>query len=455
MEGNDDRYSFAEVLEESGLSRAALVLACHRIGKNVFAVDLSEVTFTYEEFLSLSSEQPNGCCEMVVQKAKRSTKKGASHKKRSSRGDSETQWNAIENKSPLAISHYMEIPLTRVLNACADLGYEVADPGDPLTKKKAEAVRNRLAVDVLSDLEAAESNPGLGIDIARLLEDVRSTPTRTPRNRVNATATVRRIELFAREIDVPIEDVTFVMDALCIPKVSGEKEKIARRHESDVMIALGLIDDLPRDRWDRAEVRLRPIAESRGLCPDVLKEFCRQKKIFLKHGKYATTSDALRVVWWLTDPLVVERLRRISFPQNESVHIPSEEETLDSAIDYRGIDLSRQNFSGYVFDGAIMASVDLAYCQLIQVSFEKANLDGANLSRAVCDEARFVAASCNGTSFRRAVLDGVDFTGASLRGADLVGCSLVGTIFDDADLTDAHLPDGLKVSRGRTDGGLT
>jgi hypothetical protein len=454
VEGKDHLYSFAEVMEETGLSRAALVVACHRIGKNVFSGDPSEATFTYEEFVLLSRGQTSGRPENVVQKTKRSAKKGATHKKQSSHDVSEMQWNAIENKSPIAISEYMGMSLARVLDVCRELGYEVVDPGDALSKKKAESVRNRLAVGVLSDRETPESNPGLGIDIARLLEDVRTTPTREPRNRVTAAATVRRIELFAREIDVPIEDVTFVMDALHVPRLPGEKEKIARRHESDVMTALGMVEDLPRDRWDRAEVRLRAIAESRGLCPDVLKEFCRQKGILLKHGKHVSTSDALRLVWWLTDPSILERLRRISFPQNESVRVPSDEEGLDSAIDYRGVDLSRQNFSGYVFDGATMASVDLAYCQLVETSFEKANLDGANLSRAVCHGARFVAASCNGTSFRRAVLDGVDFTGASLRGADLVGCSLVGAIFDDADLTDAQIPEGLNVPPGRMDIGL-
>jgi hypothetical protein len=54
VEGNDGCYSFAEVLEETGLSRATLILACHRIGKNVFSADPSEVTFTYEEFVLLS-----------------------------------------------------------------------------------------------------------------------------------------------------------------------------------------------------------------------------------------------------------------------------------------------------------------------------------------------------------------------------------------------------------------
>ena len=93
------------------------------------------------------------------------------------------------------------------------------------------------------------------------------------------------------------------------------------------------------------------------------------------------------------------------------------------------------------FEGANLASANLAY-----VNIERANLTGANLA----------SADLAGADLARANLDGANLTGANLEGAYLAGANLysaclAGANLDGAYLTDANL-DGANIERANLTG---
>lgn len=437
MDSRDARYTFSEVLDKTGLSRAEAIVACHRIGKNIFGTEPEKIEFTETDIELLTIDAQRGSPKAGTGQAKKTAHK-SKNRPRPAKNVDDT-WSSIAHKSPLAIADYMGASLEQVLDACAAVGVEVKDPGSSLPRKSADAVRNNLALRTLDHGTNPAEPSGLGVDIKRLIHDAKTTPPKPPRAPVIARATTKRIEVLARELGEPVDRVLLVMELMQIPRIGGDKEKLATRHEAEVRMAIGLFDDLPSDRMDRGQVRIRPMAESRGVTLEVAQELCRSIGIELSHGKYATVRDALVLALKLADPDVLSTLRGAPYPSADASASSTEDHVPGARVDYRGIDLSRQNFSGYSFDGAVMAAVNLGFCNLVGSSLCGADLTGADLTRAICTDARFDTATCDGASFSRAVLDGADFSGASLRGADFTGCSLVGTSFAGADLTDATI----------------
>jgi uncharacterized protein YjbI with pentapeptide repeats len=418
------------MLTLTGLTQAQATVACHRIGKNIFGADVHTILFSESEIEQLRPSDP-------PPESKQKSKKPKRHipvKKK----DPDAAWTALKSKSPVLIAEFLELPLDQILTTCHELGINVHGPAHELRKKDAESVRNHISI---SRLEAAQSNHT--VDSSTPMIEVSIT---TPRKTIEAVgrATTKRIEVVARENNESIDQIYFVIKALHIPIVHGDKEKISVHHEDDIRVALGLLDDLPNDRRDRGEVRIRPMIESRGLALSVVQQFCSEKSLQLRHGKYATTEDGLRLALLLSDPAILRRLRNESHPTQETeIHenLTKSNEASDKGfvVDYREVDLSRQNFTGFDFEAALMTAVNLSFCKLVDAKFSRANIDNADVTRAICVRANFSHSQCNTTNFSRAVLEHANFHGASLTDANLLGCSFMGTNFSNANLKGAAI----------------
>ena len=124
-----------------------------------------------------------------------------------------------------------------------------------------------------------------------------------------------------------------------------------------------------------------------------------------------------------------------------------------------GVDLTRAELSGTVFDDTILGSATLDRANAVGSSFRGADLAGATLIRADLTGADLTGARLNGATFYGANLtgarfgqdvqvDGVDFREANLNGADLSGV----TNLDRADMenvrfnSETRFPDGFDTS---------
>lgn len=423
--------SFSDLLIRLGITKPEAIVASHKIGRNLIGADLATVRFTNDEVDAISQLLADEVATTATTKEKKNKKR-----KTAKRKDPDAQWNQLKNKSVGTIAQFTGVSIEQVLLVCERLGIEVNDSRQNLKFTEANTVRNQIFIDELnqrqSDTEPAETN---------LLSQAKVVTAIEAKNRQQSVgrATTKRVEVIARESEVPLEKITFIIEALNIPRISGDKEKVSLHHEEDIKAALGLLDDLPQDRIDKGEVRLRSIIEPRNISPSAIAEFCHEKSIPLIRGKHLSLSNGLLLAWLLTDPALTAKLKRVAAPdppadQFETLNTPDlEVET----VNYQGVNLSRQNFSNYSFANAIMSSVNLGFCKLVDSDFTKAILDSADFARAICIRSNFSEVTGNNVSFERATLDHADFTGASLIDADFTGSSLKNTNFTSADFSNA------------------
>lgn len=117
-------------------------------------------------------------------------------------------------------------------------------------------------------------------------------------------------------------------------------------------------------------------------------------------------------------------------------------------------DLSRTHLllEDEVFAGADLQAINFSEAHLLSITFDEANMDGANLSDAInlgerywgwgrtsfqgtsLKNADFSGAQLQETDFMRADLSGADFTGT-----DLAGCNFTGAILQNANFAGANL----------------
>jgi len=90
-----------------------------------------------------------------------------------------------------------------------------------------------------------------------------------------------------------------------------------------------------------------------------------------------------------------------------------------SNCDFAGADLSNQDFSCLVFDGANFAGADLTNTDL-----SYAVLTGANLSGAILRNANLTGANLAGANLSGASIKGANFKSANLNGANFLGAIL-------------------------------
>ncbi|MEQ9453557.1 MAG: pentapeptide repeat-containing protein [Phycisphaeraceae bacterium] len=111
----------------------------------------------------------------------------------------------------------------------------------------------------------------------------------------------------------------------------------------------------------------------------------------------------------------------------------------------RGINLRRNDLSGWDFKGIEMVGANLSEGSLVSSSFEQAVLDGASLVRSDASGADFRGASLEGADLFLTEFEGADLRGASFRGADLERARFLNANLGDAIILGADLTD---VTRG-------
>lgn len=99
-----------------------------------------------------------------------------------------------------------------------------------------------------------------------------------------------------------------------------------------------------------------------------------------------------------------------------------------------GVDWSR-----CFHEESVFVQEDLSGAQLVDARFQRANLEGTNLSDANAQGAKFVSAILTNTNFEKANLREADFTRAVLQGANLSNTNLRRTRFFRANLRGANL----------------
>ncbi len=431
MEEQKLDVSFSDLLTRLGITQPEAILASHKIGRNLIGADLSSIRFNTDEVAAIA--------QLLAQKADAtpSTKEKKNKKRKTAkRQDPDAQWNQMKNKSVGSIAHFSGVSIDEVLLVCERLGIEISDPRQNLKHSDANLIRNQIFIDELNQLQG-DSEP----TETNLLAHARVVTSTEAKSRQQSVSrpTAKRVEVIAREAHVPLERVNFIIDALNIPRITGDKEKVSLHHEEDIQVALGLLDDLPQDRLDKGEVRLRSIIEPRNISPIAIAEFCREKSIPVVRGKHLSLSNGLLLAWLLTDPALTAKLKRVTAPEPPVGQYEGSEihKTEVEVVNYQGVNLSRQNFSSYSFANADMSSVNLGFCKLVDSDFTNSILSSADFSRAICIRSRFNSATGNNASFERATLDHADFSHASLIGADFTGCSLNNTNFTSADLSNA------------------
>ncbi|MEO1263809.1 MAG: pentapeptide repeat-containing protein [Bacteroidota bacterium] len=107
--------------------------------------------------------------------------------------------------------------------------------------------------------------------------------------------------------------------------------------------------------------------------------------------------------------------------------------------DLSGVNLSESNLSGADLRGINLFGCDLSETNLWGANLTEANLDSANLYRADLSWADLSRAKLN-----KAYMNSVNLTSAKLKGASLIGADLslstcIGTFFNSANLNDASL----------------
>lgn len=135
-----------------------------------------------------------------------------------------------------------------------------------------------------------------------------------------------------------------------------------------------------------------------------------------------------------------------------------------TGADFRGLDLTRMEFSraflesadlrgadlsGANFEGAVLAKADLRGAKLVKTRLRGANLGAANLEGATFDDADLTEAilmrsTTTAATFRGANLTGADMLESNWRGVDLRGarferCTFLKADLTGVDLTGAHL----------------
>jgi len=100
---------------------------------------------------------------------------------------------------------------------------------------------------------------------------------------------------------------------------------------------------------------------------------------------------------------------------------------------------ARANLSGANLSRADFSRANLSRANLSGADFSRANLYGANLSGADFSGANLSRANLSGADFSRANLSGADFSRANLSGANLYGADLSGADFSGANLSRANL----------------
>jgi hypothetical protein len=106
-------------------------------------------------------------------------------------------------------------------------------------------------------------------------------------------------------------------------------------------------------------------------------------------------------------------------------------------LDY---DLSRANLSGANLSRADLSDANLSGANLSDADLSGADLSGANLSRADLSDANLSGANLSGADLSGADLSGANLSGANLSGADLSDADLSGANLSGADLDFTCMP---------------
>jgi hypothetical protein len=120
-----------------------------------------------------------------------------------------------------------------------------------------------------------------------------------------------------------------------------------------------------------------------------------------------------------------------------------ETESVDSALDLRGLDLSGADLIGADLSGADLTGADLARAFLNNANLTGVGLGGATLDQAELIDANLTRAKLTIANLAATRLIRVRFTGAELDGTVLRGADLTGADFTGVDLEQAYLTDAV------------
>lgn len=429
MEPESQTLTFAQLLAETGLTQGEAIAALYKLGRDVFAEGLNRATFNEVEVSILKENMPARPQQKVKTKRPRQrTQTKPSGTKLPAKDSADSARSLFE------IAEYFGTGVDVVQQACVELNIKSPHVDFRLGAKKAEQLRNHLATSTYSSREElCATSDHLG-ETPLLVES-------SQKNQSSAGSAPRHLLLdkLAHELGTSIDDVKRVMVILRIPVPAGSRPKVTTSQARRISEAVVMHNSLPTDRMNRGEVRIRPLLDRHEVSIKAGQEFCRKRGIVLTHGKYCSVDDGLRLLLHLADPSTLDHLRRWTDPR-ESAQVPVEAAQEPSiAVNYEGISLSRQDFSGYTFAGANLRGADLSFSNLSGADLSGADLSGANLTRATCARTNFASANCTEVIFENAVLNLADFTEADLTRATLIGCKVHHTNFTRSNLTGANL----------------
>jgi hypothetical protein len=118
-----------------------------------------------------------------------------------------------------------------------------------------------------------------------------------------------------------------------------------------------------------------------------------------------------------------------------------ETESVDSALDFRGLYLSGANLVGADLSGADLTGADLTRAFLNRANLTGVGLGGATLERAELIDANLTGANLSVATLSNTRLIRAKFTGAQLDGTVLRGADLTGADFTSVDLEETYLTD--------------
>ena len=447
MSGNElGSENFTSLATRLGLSPAELLVVTHKIGLGIFDPNYGSLELNPAQVAAVHdyvSHQADSSAVSDSRKSKKKTKKQQQNTIKAKKRDA-------KEEDPISIedfSSFFNVSSEILMQLCADNEMVVGDVKQHLSKANRRTLSSLLYAHSLKVQNHDDEEVFIPIVEVKKSDVEHSAPVAIER------ATNKRISVLCRETETDEATLRYVIDALQIRIIRDRFEKIEVRHEVEIKTAITLMKDLPTERTERGEMRLKGMAAKYQVPASKLADLCAEYGIPTRHKRYVSTHGALRLATLLSDSEILRRVQQPDLIHDEStaVDVMSEEVTNAESVNYRGISLARQNFKDFSFEKSDMRQVDLSHSILVEANlksvdaregqfiraqaakanFSAANVAGANFDHAELSRSIFVNATCEGTIFANANLQRSDFSGANLTGADVRWANFSGAIFSN------------------------
>jgi len=447
MNGNEQgSENFTSLATRLGLSPAELLVVTHKIGLSIFDLNYGSLELDPMQIAAIHDHVSQQADSATVSDSKRSKKKT----KKQQLNTTKTKKRDEKEEDPISIEDFVSffnVSSEILMQLCKDNDIVVGDVKQHLSKANRRTLSSLLYAHSLNVVDHDDAEVFIPIVEVKKLDVEHSAPVAIKR------AANKRISVLCRETETDEATLRYVIDALQIRIIHDRFEKIEVRHEDEIKTAITLMKDLPTERTERGEMRLKGMAAKYQVPVFKLADLCAEHGIPTRHKRYVSTHGALRLATLLSDSEILRRLHHPDLIHDESmaVDVVYEEVTNAESVNYQGISLARQNFKDFSFEKSDMRQVDLSHSILVDANlksvdaregqfiraqaananFSAANVSDANFDHADLSRSIFVNATCEGTIFANANLQRADFSGANLTGADARWANFSGAIFSN------------------------